>query len=57
MRWRSFGRVALISATYNMGPGVDVWGGLKWFDYQDAENDSSDSNEGYIIAIGSSVSF
>jgi hypothetical protein len=48
---------ALISATYNMGPGVDVWGGLKWFDYQDAENDSSDSNEGYIIAIGSSVSF
>jgi hypothetical protein len=47
----------LISGTYNMGPGVDVWGGLKWFDYQDGENDSSASNEGYIISVGSSVSF
>jgi hypothetical protein len=48
---------AVISATYNMGPGVDVWGGIKWFDYQDAENDDDSENEGYILAIGSSVSF
>ncbi len=47
----------LVSGTYNMGPGVDVWGGLKWFDYQDAEGDDSGDNEGYILAIGSSVSF
>jgi hypothetical protein len=48
---------AVISATYNMGPGVDVWGGVKWFDYQSADNDDADENEGYILAIGSSVSF
>ena len=47
----------VVSGTYNMGPGVDVWGGLKWFDYQDAGNAAAASNEGYIIAIGSSVSF
>ncbi len=40
-----------------MGPGVDVWGGLKWFDYQDAEDSDDSENEGYILAIGSSVSF
>ena len=47
----------VVSGTYNMGPGVDVWGGLKWFDYQDANNDDDSENEGYILAIGSSVSF
>ena len=46
-----------VAGTYNMGPGVNVWGGLKWFDYQDADNDDDSENEGYIVAIGSSVSF
>jgi len=46
-----------VSGTYNIGPGVNLWGGVKYFDYQDGSNNPANENEGYIIAIGSSVSF
>jgi predicted porin len=45
-----------VSGTYNLGPGVDVWGGLKWYDYQ-SDSDPDAENEGWILAIGSTVSF
>jgi predicted porin len=54
----------VIAGTYNIGPGVDLWGGIKWYDYtSDAPDNSlsgtrdSRENDGYIVAIGSSVSF
>lgn len=46
-----------VSGTYNLGPGVDVWGGVKYYDYQSDSNNPANENEGVIIAIGSSVSF
>jgi hypothetical protein len=46
-----------VSGTYNIGPGVDLWGGVKYFDYQDGAGNAANENEGYIVAIGSSVSF
>jgi hypothetical protein len=48
---------AMISAIYNIGPGVDLWGGVKYFDYEDGLSDDAAENEGYILALGSSVSF
>ena len=48
---------AVINASYNIGPGVDLWGGVKVFEYDDDNNDAANENEGYIVAIGSSVSF
>jgi hypothetical protein len=48
---------AVINASYNIGPGVDLWGGVKVFEYDDDNNDPANENEGYIVAIGSSVSF
>jgi predicted porin len=46
-----------VSATYNLGPGVDIWGGVKYYDYQSDTGNSANENEGYIVALGSSVSF
>jgi hypothetical protein len=48
---------ALVSGTYNLGPGVNIWGGVKWYDYQSDTNNDANENEGFIVAIGSSVSF
>lgn len=47
----------LFSAVYNIGPGVDLWGGVKFYEYEDGTNLAANENDGYIIAIGSSVSF
>ena len=47
----------VISAVYNIGPGVDLWGGVKFFEYEDDEGDSANENQGYIVAVGSSISF
>ena len=47
----------VLSANYNIGPGVDLWGGVKFFEYDDDQGDAANENDGYIVAIGSSVSF
>ena len=47
----------VVSAAYNIGPGVDLWGGVKWFEFEDDANAPANENDGYIVAIGSSVSF
>jgi predicted porin len=47
----------LISAVYNIGPGVDLWGGVKFFEYEDDQGSDANQNEGYIVAVGSSISF
>jgi outer membrane protein OmpU len=47
----------VVSGVYNIGPGVDLWGGVKYFDYESGTNSGANENEGYIVAIGSSVSF
>jgi hypothetical protein len=47
----------LIDANYNIGPGVDLWGGVKFYEYEDGQSNDADENEGFIIALGSSVSF
>ena len=46
-----------ISGSYSIGPGVSLWGGLKYYDYQSDSNVDNNENEGYIVAVGSSVSF
>jgi hypothetical protein len=48
---------ALVSASYNIGPGVDLFGGVKVFQYEDGAGDPADENEGFIVSVGSSVSF
>jgi predicted porin len=48
---------AAITANYNIGPGVDLWGGVKYFDYEDDLGADANENEGVIVAIGSSISF
>ena len=47
----------VFTAVYNIGPGVDLWGGVKFFEYDDDTSSAANENEGYIIALGSSVSF
>jgi outer membrane protein OmpU len=47
----------VFSASYNIGPGVDLWGGVKIYEYDDDTNNSANENDGFIIAVGSSVSF
>jgi outer membrane protein OmpU len=47
----------LVSGNYNLGPGVDVWGGVKFYDYQSDTNLDPAENDGFIISVGSSVSF
>jgi outer membrane protein OmpU len=48
---------AVITANYNIGPGVDLWGGVKYFDYEDDTSADANQNEGFIVSLGSSVSF
>jgi hypothetical protein len=48
---------AVINASYNIGPGVDLWGGVKIFQYESDNGGAGNENEGYIVAVGSSVSF
>ena len=47
----------LVSGNYNLGPGVDIWGGIKFYDYDTDTGLDSKKNDGYIVSIGSSVSF
>jgi len=47
----------VLSAVYNIGPGVDLWGGVKFFEYEDDNGDAANENQGYIVAVGSSISF
>jgi len=47
----------VLSAIYNIGPGVDLWGGVKFFEYEDDEGSAANENQGYIVAVGSSISF
>ncbi len=47
----------LISAVYNIGPGVDLWGGVKFYEYEDDTSNEANENQGYIIAVGASTSF
>jgi predicted porin len=47
----------VVSAVYNIGPGVDLWGGVKFFEYEDDEGADANENQGYIVAVGSSISF
>jgi hypothetical protein len=47
----------LVSGTYNLGPGVDVYGGIKYYDYTSDTNAPANENEALVIAIGSGISF
>lgn len=45
-----------VGGTYNLGPGVDLWAGVKWLDHQ-WEGDPTQENEALFGMIGTSVSF
>jgi len=47
----------VVTGLYNIGPGVDLWGGVKFFEYDSDGGGDGNQNEGYIVALGSSVSF
>ena len=47
----------VVSGVYNIGPGVDLWGGVKFYEYNDGQHSSANENQGYIIAVGTSLSF
>ena len=47
----------VVSGTYNLGPGVNIWAGVKWYDYQDGANSAADENEAVFGMLGTSVSF
>jgi outer membrane protein OmpU len=46
-----------VSGTYNLGPGVDLWAGVKYMDYQSDTNLAANENEALFGMIGTSVSF
>ena len=47
----------LVSGTYALGPGVNVYGGVKYYDYSSDSNAPANENEALVIAIGSGISF
>jgi len=46
-----------VTGTYNLGPGVDLWAGVKYYDWQDDVSNPADENEAIIGMVGTSVSF
>jgi len=46
-----------VTGTYNLGPGVDLWGGVKYLDYQEGSNDPAGNNEAIFGMVGTSISF
>ncbi|MEE8506683.1 MAG: porin, partial [Kiloniellales bacterium] len=47
----------VIAGTYNLGPGVNVWAGVKWYDFEDALGAGDSENEATFGMIGTSISF
>jgi len=46
----------LVSGTYNLGPGVDLWAGIKYVDNQ-YNDDASQENKATFGMVGTTVSF
>lgn len=47
----------LVSGTYNLGPGVDLWAGVKYLDYQSDSNLAANENQATFGMVGTTVSF
>ncbi len=47
----------VVSGTYNMGPGVNLWAGVKQYDFESAINFAGAENEALFGSIGATVSF
>lgn len=47
----------MVSGQYNLGPGVDLFGGVKHYDYEDGANAVAAENSVLIGALGTSIYF
>jgi len=47
----------LVSGTYNLGPGVDLWAGVKYLDYQSDSGGPAAENSATFGMVGTTVSF
>lgn len=47
----------MVSGQYNLGPGVDLFGGVKHYDFEDAANAAGSENSVLIGALGTSIYF
>jgi outer membrane protein OmpU len=47
----------MVSGQYNLGPGVDLFGGVKYYDFEDAANAIGSENSVLIGALGTSIYF
>jgi outer membrane protein OmpU len=47
----------MFSGQYNLGPGVDLFGGVKYYDFEDAANAAGSENSVLIGALGTSIYF
>jgi len=46
-----------LTAQYNLGPGVNLWGGVKHYDFEDGANAVGSENSSLIGALGTSIWF
>ena len=47
----------MFSGQYNLGPGVDLFGGVKYYDFEDSANAAGSENSVVIGALGTSIYF
>jgi predicted porin len=47
----------MVSGQYNLGPGVDLFGGVKYYDFEDGANAAASENSVLIGALGTSIYF
>lgn len=47
----------MVSGQYNLGPGVDLFGGVKHYDFDDGANAAANENSVLIGALGTSIYF
>ena len=47
----------MFSGQYNLGPGVDLFGGVKYYDFEDAANAAGSENSVLIGALGTTIYF
>ena len=47
----------VVGGTYNLGPGVNVWAGVKWYEIEDGAGLAADENDAFFGMIGTSISF
>jgi predicted porin len=49
--------MAEVGAVYNLGPGIDLTGGVQWYDYESDTGAVGAQNEAWVALFGTSISF